>query len=129
MILRIFPLFIDESIDIREGFISFLKQAAESGSLHAQYEFFSCYRRYYQNDSSNIRHYFSSNPEDLDLALEFGMKLAEAGFLIAQIDMMGIWYRGLGVEKNIDKAMEYFNKAIEQHPNGNSAIATFFEQL
>jgi len=63
----------------------------------------------------------------LELARNIGIELADKGFLPAQLQVAEMWYSGLGVEKNIDKAMEYLNKAIEQHPEGVPAIMRMWD--
>lgn len=128
-----FSILVDSITDVKEKtFLSFLKQAALSDHFEAQFSFFLIYIIYYQDYRSqrpSIQYYFQSYPEDLELARNIGIALADNGFLIAQMMVVKMWYLGLGVEKDIDKAMEYLNKAIEQHPKGASAIIKLWNDL
>ena len=128
-----FSILVDSITDVKEkGFLPFLRQSALSDHLEAQYSFFMSYINYYQNyehQMPSISYHFQSYPEDLELARNIGIALADKGFLTAQMMVAEMWYLGLGVEKNIDKTMEYLDKAIEQHPNGAPAIIKMWNHL
>ena len=128
-----FSILVNPIIDIEEHtFLPFLKQAALSDHPEAQYSFFHSYISYQQNNGRHnpaITYYFQYHPENLELARNIGIALADSGFLTAQLLAAKMWYLGLGVERDIDKAMEYINKAIEQHPDGTPAIMKMWDYL
>ena len=128
-----FSILVNPIIDIEEHtFLPFLKQAALSDHPEAQYSFFNSYINYQQNNGRNnpaITYYFQYHPENLELARNIGIALADSGFLTAQLLAAKMWYLGLGVERDIDKAMEYINKVIEQHPDGIPATMKMWDYL
>ena len=54
--------------------------------------------------------------KEYDKALDYLLKSAEAGSILAYYDIGLMYYNGEGVEVDETKALEYFEKGAEKHP-------------
>ena len=105
----------DESISSYHGMPRELKEvmiAAESGNPKAQYELGLCYFTGIDLTSTNSSS--DSFIKDYALAVKWYSKSAEQNYIDAQIQLGICFAQGLGVEKNEDKAHEWWLKAAEQ---------------